>query len=48
MEVKWLLAIVHLLGMAIGVGSVWARGRALAGTLDKPGISHVLRASATC
>jgi putative membrane protein len=44
MEVKWLLAIVHLLGMAIGVGSVWARGRALAGTLDKPGISRVLTA----
>jgi putative membrane protein len=44
MEVRWLLSIIHLLGMAIGLGSVWARGRALAGPLDKAGIGRVLTA----
>lgn len=31
---RWLLAWVHLLGFAIALGAVWARGRALRGTLD--------------
>jgi putative membrane protein len=44
MEIKWLLATVHLLGMAIGVGSAWARGQALHGTMDQAGIGRVLTA----
>ena len=27
MPLRWLLAIVHLLGFAIGVGSIWVRYR---------------------
>jgi putative membrane protein len=29
MTVRWLLAALHLLALGIGLGSVWARGRAL-------------------
>ena len=34
MTVRWLLAAVHLLALGVGLGAVWARGRALAGELD--------------
>ncbi len=44
MEVRWLLAIVHLLALGIGLGAVWARGQALRGTLDANGIGRVLTA----
>jgi putative membrane protein len=42
--VRWLLAAVHLLGMAIGLGSVWARARALRAPLDAAGVRRVLYA----
>jgi putative membrane protein len=41
---RWLLAAVHLLGMGIGLGAVWARARALAGPLDGPGLRRVFAA----
>jgi putative membrane protein len=34
MTLRWLLAAVHLLALGVGLGAVWARGRALAGELD--------------
>jgi putative membrane protein len=44
MELRWILAAGHLLGLAIGVGGVWARAGALSGTLDAKGIGRVLAA----
>jgi len=44
MLVRWLLASLHLLALGIGLGSVWARGQALRGTLDAAGIRRVLAA----
>jgi putative membrane protein len=44
MEIRWILAAVHLFGMAIGLGGVWARGVALSGELDSKGIGRVLTA----
>jgi putative membrane protein len=38
---------VHLLALGIGLGAVWARGRALQGTLDATEIRRVLYAD-TC
>ena len=35
MPLRWLLAIVHLLGFAIGVGSIWVRYRTLRGAVDR-------------
>jgi putative membrane protein len=34
MTVRWLLAALHLLALGVGLGAVWARGRALQGELD--------------
>src|ERR1051325_5636529 len=34
MTLRWLLAAGHLLALGVGLGAVWARGRALAGELD--------------
>jgi putative membrane protein len=34
MTIRWLLAATHLLALGVGLGAVWARGRALAGELD--------------
>jgi putative membrane protein len=34
--VRWLVAALHLLGLGIGLGAVWARGRALR-RVDAPG-----------
>ena len=31
MGIRWLLAALHLLALGIGLGAVWARGRALQG-----------------
>jgi len=42
MIARWLLAALHLLGLGIGLGSVWARGRALSGSLDTAGVKRVL------
>jgi len=41
---RWLLATVHLLALGVGLGSVWARGRALAGDLDPRGLRRVFYA----
>jgi putative membrane protein len=41
---RWLFAAVHLLGMGIGLGSAWARGRALRGALDEAGLGRVFYA----
>jgi putative membrane protein len=34
MTVRWLAASLHLLALGIGLGAVWARGRALRSPLD--------------
>jgi len=41
---RWILAAVHLLALGIGLGAVWARGRALRAPLDVPGVRRVLYA----
>lgn len=41
MTIRWLLAIVHLFGFAIGLGSVWVRGRALRGSVDRAAMQRV-------
>lgn len=41
---RWALAAVHLLGLGVGLGAVWARGRALLAPLDAPGVQRVLYA----
>jgi putative membrane protein len=43
---RWLLAAVHLLGLGVGLGAVWARARALRGPLDGHGVRRVLAADA--
>lgn len=43
---RWILAAVHLLALGIGLGAVWARGRALRAPLDVPGVRRVLYADA--
>ena len=39
--VRWLLAALHLLALGIGLGAVWARGRALRSELDTAGLQRV-------
>lgn len=46
MELRWVLAALHLLGLGIGLGAVWARRRALLGPLDPPGLRRVFYADA--
>ena len=41
MTIRWLLAALHLLALAIGMESVWARGRALRRPLDADGLKRV-------
>lgn len=41
-----ILATLHLLGLGVGLGSVWARASALSGPLDGPGVRRVLTADA--
>lgn len=43
---RWLLAAVHLLAFGIGLGAVWARGRALRQPLDASGLRRVFEADA--
>jgi putative membrane protein len=38
---RFLLAAVHFLALAIGLGSIWGRARALRGPLDSPGLRRV-------
>jgi putative membrane protein len=44
MMLRWLLAAAHLLALAIGMGSVWVRARALRGPLDEAGLRRVFAA----
>ena len=44
MSVRWLLAALHLLALGIGMGAVWARGRALRRELDRGGLARVFYA----
>lgn len=44
MMVRWIVATLHLLALPIGLGSVWARARALSGSLDPAGVRRVLLA----
>ena len=44
MTTRWLLAALHLLGLGVGLGAVWARGRAFQAQLDVPGLRRVFYA----
>jgi putative membrane protein len=44
MSIRWLFAALHLLGLGLGLGSVWARGRAFRGELDAAGLRRVFYA----
>lgn len=44
MTIRWLLAAVHLIGLAVGLGAIWARARAFRGRLDAQGIQQALYA----
>ncbi|OLE00126.1 MAG: hypothetical protein AUG80_03370 [Candidatus Rokubacteria bacterium 13_1_20CM_4_68_9] len=44
MTIRWLLAAVHLLALGVGLGAVWARGRALRGELDAAGLRRAFYA----
>jgi putative membrane protein len=46
MFVRWLFASLHLLGLGIGLGAVWARARSLRGPLDTAGLRRVFQADA--
>jgi putative membrane protein len=41
MLIRWMVAALHLLALGIGLGAVWARGRALRSPLDTPGLQRV-------
>lgn len=43
---QWALAAVHLLALGIGLGAVWGRSRALAGSLDAAGLRRVFATDA--
>ena len=44
MTLRWILATLHLLGMAMSVASILARARAFRGTLDTAGLRRVFAA----
>lgn len=44
MLIRWLFAWLHLLGLGIGLGAVWAHARALRGSLDATGLRRVFHA----
>lgn len=44
MTIRWLLATLHLLALGIGLGSVWARARALSSELDPVRLRRVFYA----
>jgi putative membrane protein len=46
MTIRWVLAALHLLGLGIGLGAVWARARALSGPLDPPALRRAFAADA--
>jgi putative membrane protein len=41
---RWALAAIHLLALAIGFTGIWGRARALRGTLDAQGLQRVFAA----
>jgi putative membrane protein len=41
MTARWLAASLHLLALGIGLGAVWARGRALRSSLDAGNLRQV-------
>ena len=41
MTARWLAASLHLLALGIGLGAVWARGRALRSSLDAGALRQV-------
>jgi putative membrane protein len=41
---RWSLAALHLLGLGIALGAVWARGHALRAPLDAAGLNRVFHA----
>ncbi|HEX8694134.1 MAG TPA: DUF2214 family protein [Longimicrobium sp.] len=46
MLIRWIVAALHLLALGMGLGAVWARGRALRGPLDDAGLKRVFYADA--
>jgi putative membrane protein len=44
MLIRWLFAALHLIGLGIGLGSVWARARAFGGQLDAAGLRRLFYA----
>lgn len=44
MLIRWIVAALHLLALGVGLGAVWARGRALRGELDAQGLLRVFYA----
>ena len=46
MLIRWIVAALHLLALGMGLGAVWARGRALRGPLDDAGLRRVFYADA--
>lgn len=44
MIIRWLFAALHLLGLGIGLGAVWARARVLQGPLDATGLRRAFYA----
>ena len=44
MTARWLAASLHLLALGIGLGAVWARGRALRSSLDTGSLRQVFLA----
>jgi putative membrane protein len=46
MVIRWLVAAVHLLALGIGLGAVWARGRALRQAPDERAVRRALAADA--
>ena len=44
MLIRWLFAALHLVGLGVGLGAVWARARALRAPLDPAGLRRVFYA----
>lgn len=44
MTLSWIFAALHLLGLGIGLGAVFARARAFLGPLDANGVRRVIAA----
>jgi putative membrane protein len=44
MLIRWLVAALYLLALGIGLGAVWARGRALRSPLDASGLRRMFSA----